>query len=371
MTWYYVDRLIMTPGPTDIPLRIRLAMIREVVNPDLDPSFMELYNEVVGKLGKLLNGSGYDIQVLLGEAMLGLEASIANLIKPGDKVLVVANGVFGEGFKDLVRMYGGEPIVWESDWRRAVDPNKFERILERNRDVKAVTIVHCDTPSAILNPVEELAKIADGHGVISIVDSVSAIGGVPIDLQRSKIDILIGGSQKVLNLPSGLTILAISGKAWEAIEKRDYQGFYLNLRLWRDMLQEGVFPYTHNDMLIRGLNESLDMIYEEGPENVYRRHRECRDYSWKMLQKLGLEPYPTNIESSSPTVTAIKLPKDIDEEKLRNTIWKKYGIMIAGSWGKLKGKIIRIGHMGTQADKNKLHTTYTALQKTLKQPKLL
>ena len=252
MTWYYVDKLIMTPGPTDIPLRIRLAMIREVVNPDLDPVFMELYKAVVEKLKKLVNASRYDIQVLLGEAMLGLEASIANLIKPGEKVLVVANGVFGEGFKDLVRMYGGEPIVWESDWRRAVDPNEFEKVLEKNRDVKAVTIVHCDTPSAILNPVEELARIADDYGVISIVDSVSAIGGIPIDVERGKIDILIGGSQKVLNLPAGLTILAISEKALEAIEKRDYQGFYLNLKLWRDMLKEGIFPYTHNDMLIRG-----------------------------------------------------------------------------------------------------------------------
>jgi len=369
MTWYYVDRLIMTPGPTDIPLRIRLAMIREVVNPDLDPSFMELYNEVVEKLRRLLNASGYDIQVLLGEAMLGLEASIANLIKPGDKVLVVANGVFGEGFKDLVKMYGGEPIVWETNWRKAVDPNEFERVLKKNRDVKAVTIVHCDTPSAILNPVEELAKIADDYGVVSIVDSVSAIGGVPIDLRKSKIDILIGGSQKVLNLPSGLTILAISGKAWEAIEKRDYQGFYLNLKLWRDTLQEGIFPYTHSDMLIRGLNESLNMIYEEGPENVYKRHRECRDYSWQILQKLGLKPYPENIESSSPTVTAIELPRGIEEEKLREQIWRNYGVMIAGSWGKLKGKIIRIGHMGTQADKNKLQTTYTALEKTLEQLK--
>ena len=363
----FTDRFILTPGPTEIPLRIRLAMIREVTNPDLDPEFMELYKGVTTKLRRLLGASKSDVYVMVGVAMLGLEAAIANLVKRGDKVLVVANGVYGEGFKDLVRMYGGEPVVLESDWRRAIDPSDVERTLERNRDVKLLTIVHCDTPSAILNPVEEVAKIARSFGVLTVVDAVSSIGGVPIDVDGSGIDILVGGSQKVLNVPPGLTIITISRNAWDEIERVKYEGFYLNLRLWREELdKEGIFPYTMSDPLIRALNESLNMIFEEGIDGVYERHRRVREAAWKALEAANLKPYPASINDSSPTVTAIEVPSVVNEEKLRELTWRKYGVMIAGSWGRLRGRVVRIGHMGVQASRNHLIIAFTALARALK-----
>jgi len=364
----FTDRFILTPGPTEIPMRIRLAMIREITNPDLDPEFMELYRGVITKLKKLLGASRSDVYVMVGEAMLGLEAAIANLVKRGDKVLVVANGVYGEGFKDLVKMYGGEPVVLEGDWRRAINPSDVERALERNRDVKVLTIVHCDTPSAILNPVEEVAKIARSFGVLSIVDAVSSIGGVPIDVDSSGIDILVGGGQKVLNIPPGLTIITISRNAWDEIERVKYEGFYLNLRLWREELdEEGIFPYTMSDPLIRALDESLNMIFEEGIDEVYERHRRARKAAWRALEVANLKPYPASINDSSPTVTAIEVPNGINEEKLRELTWRKYGVMIAGSWGKLRGRIVRIGHMGVQASRNHLIIAFTALTKALKE----
>jgi len=363
----FTDRFILTPGPTEIPMRIKLAMIRKVTNPDLDPAFMELYKGVTTKLRRLLGASKSDVYVMVGVAMLGLEAAIANLVRRGDKVLVVANGVYGEGFKDLVRMYGGDPVVLESDWRKAVNPSDVERTLERNRDVKLLTIVHCDTPSAILNPVEEVAKIARSFGVLTVVDAVSSIGGVPIDVDGSGIDILIGGSQKVLNVPPGLTIITISKNAWDEIERVKYEGFYLNLKLWREELDnEGVFPYTMSDTLIRALDESLNMIFEEGVSEVYERHRRAREAAWRALEAADLKPYPVSINDSSPTVTAIEVPNGISEEKLRELTWRKYGVMIAGSWGKLKGRVIRIGHMGVQASRNHLIIAFTALTRALK-----
>jgi len=363
----FTDRFILTPGPTEIPMRIRLAMIREVTNPDLDPAFMELYKGVTTKLRRLLGASKSDVYVMVGVAMLGLEAAIANLVRRGDKVLVVANGVYGEGFKDLVRMYGGDPVVLESDWRKAVNPSDVERTLERNRDVKLLTIVHCDTPSAILNPVEEVAKIARSFGVLTVVDAVSSIGGVPIDVDGSGIDILIGGSQKVLNVPPGLTIITISKNAWDEIERVKYEGFYLNLKLWREELdKEGIFPYTMSDALIRALDESLNMIFEEGVSEVYERHRRAREAAWRALEAADLKPYPVSINDSSPTVTAIEVPNGISEEKLRELTWRKYGVMIAGSWGKLKGRVVRIGHMGVQASRNHLIIAFTALTRALK-----
>jgi len=366
-TMFYTDRFILTPGPTEIPQRVRLALAKETTNPDLDPEFMEVYEGVRSKIKDLLNARKCDVYVMLGEAMLGLEASIANLVARGDKVLVIANGVFGEGFADLVKMYGGVPVVLEADWRRSVSVGEVDRALEKNKDVSIVTLVHCDTPSAILNDLREVGRVVKEHDALLVVDAVSSIGGVEVDVDGSGVDVLIGGSQKVLNLPSGLTILTVSESAWEKVEKVNYSGFYMNLRLWRDMLDsKKVFPYTMSDSLIYALSESLEMLFEEGLESVYRRHRLAQKASWAAAKALGLRPYPASIEDSSPTVTAIEVPKGVDEVKLREVAWGKYGVMIAGSWGRLQGKVVRVGHMGVQASRNHLIIAYTALAASLR-----
>ena len=365
---FYTDKLIMTPGPTEIPLRVKRAMLRESTNPDLDPSFLEFYNSVRRKISKLLKASKADIYIMVGEAILGLEAAIANTMRRGDKVIVVANGVFGEGFADIVRMYGGNPVLVSSEnWRRGVDLSELERALERNRDAELLTIVHCDTPSAILNDIREVARVADGFGVITIVDAVSSIGGVEVDFDNWKLGILIGGSQKVLNAPPGLTIMILRSDVWSKVERAGYNGLYMNLKLWRDMLDsKGIFPYTMSDTLVYALDEALNMILEEGVENVYARHAKAKEASWRALEALGLEAFPESMEYSSPTVTAINVPRGVDERRLRDHIWNKYGVMIAGSWGKLESKVIRIGHMGVQASRTYLIAAYTALARGLR-----
>lgn len=188
-----------------------------------------------------------------------------------------------------------------------------------------------------------------------------------IEADRAGVDILIGGSQKVLNAPAGLTILTVSEKAWEMIDRIGYESLYLNLKLWRDMLDsKGIFPYTFCDPLLYALDEALNMVLEEGVENVYRRHLAARRASWSALESLSLKPYPAALEDSSPTVTAIEVPEGVDERELRRTVWEKYGVMLAGSWGKLEGRVIRIGHMGVQASINHLVLAYTALARALK-----
>lgn len=150
---FYTDTFIMTPGPTEIPYRVRLALAKRTTNPDLDPEFLRVYNETRSMLRDILNVKKDSLYIMSGEAMLGLEAAIANTVRNGTKVLVIANGVFGEGFADLVKMYGGEPILVENCeecWRRSVDPSVINRELERHRDVEVVTLVHCDTPFPVL-----------------------------------------------------------------------------------------------------------------------------------------------------------------------------------------------------------------------------
>lgn len=364
MIKYYTDELIMTPGPTHVPLDIYKSLLTKAKNTDLDEEFIDFYNNLRKKFYKLLNFSKGDIYIMLGEAMLGLETAIANTIKENEKVLIIDNGVYGDGFKDLVKMYNGIPITMGLDWRKEADPNEVDRALEKNKDVETVTLVHCDTPSGMLNNLNEISKIVKSHGKYLIVDAVSSIGTTNIEFKN--IDIIIGGSQKALNVPAGLTIMALSEDIWDKIRNVNYQGYYMNLSLWKEMFDnKKTFPYTMNDTLIYALDTSINKLFEEGLDNVYKRHELAKKASLNALKELNLELYPEEERYSSPSVTAFLLPNNIEDKKLREMIRKKYGVMIAGSWGKLEGKVARIGHMGYQASLHNLLIAYSSLSKAL------
>ncbi|WP_291999461.1 alanine--glyoxylate aminotransferase family protein [Caldivirga sp.] len=358
------DTLIVTPGPTEIPHRILLAIAKRTTNPDLDPGFFKLYDEARLMLANMLGTEKRNIVIWVGEAMSGLEAAVANLIRGNDKVAVLSNGFFGDAFSDLVSSYGGIPLLHRVNYSTVLDPDKVASFLRNEaKEAKVVTMVHCETPSGTLNNLKELAKVIKSEGKLLIVDAVSSMGGVNIDVKWG-IDILIGGSQKVLNLPSGLTILAISDDAWGEIEKVNYKGFYLNIRYWKDAVERMEFPYTHSEPLVNGLVESLKMINEEGLSNVYSRHRSIAHGVVKAIESMGLKLVPDSEDYSSPTVTAFYAPNGLSDVKVREAALK-YGAFIAGSWGPLRGKVLRIGHMGYTASLSIMTSTLTALAKAL------
>ena len=361
---FVTDTLIATPGPTEIPHRVLLAMARRTTNPDLDPEFFRRYDEIRSMIAEMLSARKGNVVVWVGEAMSGLEAAVANLVRNGDKVAVLSNGVFGDAFADLVRAYGGVPIIHRVEYTKILDPDKVTQFLRSEaRDARIVTMVHCETPSGTLNNLRELAKAVKSEGKLLIVDAVSSIGGVEINVGWG-VDILIGGSQKVLNLPSGLTILAVSDEAWEAMERVDYRGFYLNIRLWRDVVEKMEFPYTHSEPLINGLLESLRMIREEGLENVYRRHKAVAKGVISAVEAMNLRLVPESENFSSPTVTAFYVPNGLSDVKVIE-VARSYGAFIAGSWGPLKGKVLRIGHMGYTASINAMTNAIVALARAL------
>jgi len=355
----YGERRILTPGPTALPQRVKAALVRETTNPDLDPRFFEEYRETVDMARRLIGAEQGRVYIWAGEAMLGLEAAVANSVKPGTKVLVVDNGVYGSGFADLVKMYGGRPVVMGLDWRLPADPAAVDRWLEKERDVEVVTLVHCDTPSALYNPLRELAKVAADHGVLLIVDAVSSIGADEILFDQWRVGVLIGGPQKALNAPPGLTILAVSKAALDRAREVGRETFYMNYFLWEEWLEKGGFPYTMPDVLIYALKEGLDKILEEGLSSVFQRHKAARLAARRAVEALGLKPYPQTLECTCPTVTAFKTP--IPAAQLRRHIWEKYGVLLAGSWGPLEGEVMRIGHMGVQASLDHLSTAVAAL----------
>ena len=353
---------IMTAGPTQVRENVRMARSLECTNQDLDQEFFDFYSETCGLLSKALHTEN-EALILGGEGILGLEAACASLTEPGDRVLVIDNGIFGKGFADFVRIYGGEPVLFTTDYHRPVEVEALSTYLEKDHDFKYATVVHCDTPSGVLNDVETISKILDTYGIMTVADSVAGMFGEPLNLSDSKIDILCGGSQKALSAPPGLTMLWVSDRAFRAMEARKtpIASFYANILLFKDYYEQKAFPYTMPISDIKGLRTALDNFFED--QEVYQRHARIADAARKALTAGGIKLY---LESGwSNTVTVLEVPEGITDQQLLYGMEKDYNIMISGCFDVLAGKVVRIGHMGENADPQKVSETLAALQGTL------
>lgn len=353
---------IMTAGPTQVRENVRIARSQECSNPDLDQAFFDFYRETCSLLSKAMRTENKAL-ILGGEGILGLEAACASLTEPGDRVLIIDNGIFGKGFADFVAIYGGNPVLFTMDYHKPVEIETLQSYLEQDHDFKYATVVHCDTPSGVLNDVEGISKILDSYGIMTVTDSVAGMFGEPLDLSDSKIDILCGGSQKALSAPPGLTMLWVSERAFRAMEDRKtpIASFYANILLFRDYYEQKAFPYTMPISDIKGLRTALNNFLED--EEVYQRHAGIAAATRKALTAGGIELY---LESGwSNTVTVLKVPEGITDQQLLHGMEKDYNIMISGCFDVLAGKVVRIGHMGENAYPQKVAETLTALQGTL------
>lgn len=361
-----MEKVILTPGPVEVSEAVRMAMAKPIVNPDLDSQFFDFYRQLCAKLQKVLH-TQEDVLVLNGEGILGLEAAVVNVVEPGDTVMVLDNGFFGRGFADFVTGCQGKVVFLSKDYNEAITAEDLEKALDQHPEVKVVTMVHCDTPSGMLNPIEELAKVCHRRGVVSIVDAVASMAGEKIMVDEWKIDILIGGSQKALSAPPGLTIMSISERAWQTIRNRKlpYGGFYLNLLIWKNgwLTHFKEFPYTQPVSDLYALDEAVNRVIEEG-EDLYIRHQRIASAVRQTLTRAGFEIMPRE-NCRAVTVTAFMVPEGLADEAFRNKLWKKYGVMIGGSWGSLAGKVWRIGHMGEGAKADKLYRFFDAFEKIL------
>lgn len=363
---YKANYLMMTPGPTMVRENVLKARCSFFGNPDLDPNFFTFYDKLCKKTGKLFGAKKAQTVIMNGEGMLGLDTACASLTEPGDKVLVISNGIFGEGFKGLVETYGGEVTLFKTDVKSTLDIDKLRIFLEKNKDFKYATVVHCDTPSGVLNNVEIICKILKSEGIMTVVDSVAAVGGVQLDVDEWGIDIALGGSQKVFSAPSGITIMTVSNDAWEAIENRKtpISSFYCNLSLWKNCVKEQLFPYTMPASDLIAFDVAIDNIYKEGVEKVRERHHTAAEYVRTRLMDMGIELYLKN--GYSPTVTAFCLPEGYDYKEVSNYLLHNFEVMIADSYSYLSNKVLRIGHMGENARFYRLDYTLKAIEKTLR-----
>ncbi len=353
---------LMTPGPTTMAENVCAKRGMNTVVPD--ENFFHYYQEACKMLSDMMNTKN-QAYILSGEGILGLEAACASLTEKGDRVLVIDNGIFGKGFADFVKIYGGESILFSSDYHRPIDCNELKAFLEKDSDFKYATVVHCDTPSGVLNDIEKICNLLKDYGIITVVDSVAGMFGEPVDVDKSKIDILCGGSQKALSGATGLTMLWVSEKAIEVMENRKtpISSFYANILIFNQAHQGRFFPYSQPVTDIYSLREALENVKND--KEIFNRHKIIAEATRKAVVKAGLDLYLEKGHSS--TVTVVKVPDGLTDKEILATLKDKYHVIMAGSFDILTGKVFRIGHMGENARVEKVAEALDVLTKTLEE----
>lgn len=354
---------MMTPGPTMVAENVRMARSMETGNPDLDADFYDYYKETCELYSSLLHTENESL-ILSGEGILGLEAATASLTEPGDRVLVLDNGVFGKGFADFVSIYGGKTVLYTTDYKRELETEPLRKFLENDSDFKYATVVHCDTPSGMLNDIAAICPLLKEYGILTVVDSVSGMFGNEVNVDASKIDILCGGSQKAISCPIGLTLVTISEDAKQAMEKRKTKiaSFYANLLTFKNYYENKWFPYSMPISDIYGLRQALENIKED--KDILKRHAEIAAKTREALIRAGLRLYAEN--GYSNTVTVFTIPGGVTASEILKTIKEDYGIMLAGSFDVMAGEVIRIGHMGYNCTEENMKQTLAALDAVLR-----
>lgn len=355
---------LMTPGPTEIASEVRFALSQSYTNPDLDPAFLDFYSETAEAFNAYVGNTGGETFLLTGEGILGLEAACASFIEPGDGVLVIENGIFGEGFNDFAKMYGAKTTVFSGDRHSALDPEAIEAFIEAKGPFKYATLVHCETPSGISNPVKAIGELLNRRGIISIVDAVSAIGGEAMSMEAYGLDVVLCASQKAFSAPVGITTVSLSPRALAILKARKtaIPGFYTNLKSWLGYKDEKWFPYTQPIHLLAAFRVALDQM---DPKRDVERHQRVAVALRQALSSAGLKLYAHSGHAN--TVTTVLLPQGVDFEDLQLALSETAGILVGGGFGFLSNQIFRIGHMGEGADVIKLKRLLSALDQCFMQ----
>lgn len=351
-------RMNLAAGPVEVTQQTLRDMSRPVLY-HYDPAFKELFTHA-GELLQQAFGTGYDVVILQGEAILGLEAAAASLIRPGDKVLNLVSGVFGKWFQDFIEKFGGETIEVAVGYDDAIDPDQVRKALNANPGVKFLSVVHSETPSGTHNPVKEIGAIAQEFGVLTMVDTVSGLGSEVLSPEDWNMDVAIAGPQKCLGGTPGLSLISISPAAWAAMEgvAKPLRGSFLSILDWKDAWLEGNrFPHTPSVSEMYALESVLAQNLAEGMERVAWRHQTIAKAAREGVKALGFELWPVREEIAASCVTAVKLPAGLDGDELIATMRHRYGVMISPGYGALNGKLVRLGHMGPSA-----HPTTLAAQ---------
>ncbi len=336
-----MKKRIFTPGPTPLPEEVRVSQVREIIHHRTS-EFSKIFEEVCQGL-KYVFQTKNDVLILTASGSGAMEAAVANLLSPGDKILVTTQGKFGERWTEIGEAFGLKVIPVDTRWGKAADPGKIEQKLVENDKVKAVFTQLVETSTGVVNDIQKIGKIVEKTPAVLVVDAISGLGAEPLLTDEWNVDVVVAGSQKALMLPPGLSFISLSEKAWKMVENSTLPRYYWDLKKAKNSLAKGQTPYTPAVSLICALRESLRLIREEGWDNVLKRHFLLAEATRRGVSALGLELFG---EPPSNVVTTIALPQNIDEKILRKKLREEFGVIVAGGQGELSGKVIRIAHLG-------------------------
>jgi alanine-glyoxylate transaminase / serine-glyoxylate transaminase / serine-pyruvate transaminase len=357
-------RLLLGPGPSMVHPRVLRALSAPLIG-HLDPAFLTVMNDIQTLLRYVFQTTNRFTIAISGTGSAGMEASIVNLVEPGDAVVVGINGVFGTRLASIVERCGGKAIRVEARWGECLDTLAIEEALRRSGPVKAVAVVHAETSTGAWQPLDSIANLCRQHGALFIVDAVTSLGGIPVDVDRIGIDVCYSATQKCLSCPPGLAPFTMSERALAAVKQRrtPCQSWYLDMSLIADYWEEGTRTYHHTApiSMLYALREALRLVEEEGLPSRYRRHQKNSEALIAGLQELGLSPLPP-AGQRLPMLNCVTVPAHIPEAEVRAQLLTEDGIEIGGGLGPLKGKVWRIGLMGESSTEAHVLTLLNALE---------
>lgn len=353
---------LLTPGPTPLPPEVCEALTRPIIH-HRTPAFQAVLKEATEGL-KYIFQTAEDVFILASSGTGAMEAAVVNLLSCGDTAITVEAGKFGERWTEICSKYGIRTEVIKAVWGKAVDPKEIENKLKANPDIKAVFTTHCETSTGVTNDIEAIGKIVKNSGAVLAVDAISGLGAIDLKVDAWSVDVCVSGSQKGLMLPPGLAFISLSKKAWEKNNQSKCPKYYFDLKTAKIALEKTDTPFTPAVSLVIALNEAIKMIRQDGLENIFSRHKKMADAVRLAAKALGLELFAPL--AASDAVTAVKVPQGIDGEKLVKTMRDTYGVTIAGGQSEMKGKILRIAHMGYIAEFD-IIIGIACLEKVLKQ----
>ena len=378
LTWCMEDwkisskrRLFMLPGPSE-PYPEILEKLQNRVLPHYGPDWDKAFSRVRKDLKKVFQTKG-GIILYPGSGEAATHMAVANTIKPRDRVITLTNGFFGDYINMAVEAFGGKSILMRESFGKAIDPEKVRKVAVKEKDAKAIFVVHVETSSGVENPIREIAEIAEETGKACIVDAIASLGGAELKMDDWNIDICLGYASKALGSIHVLSPTAVSKEIWDNIEEKSQYmtPYFIDFSAWKHMRWGGTHPVTMPTMNVLALGEAVKIALQEGLRNRWKRHDVAGKAVREGVRAMGLSVLPEE-ENAAGTITAVKVPKGA-ENRIRNLMMEKFNIMLGASLGGLvqgkatygKGELVRIGHMGVVASPEYVVPTLAALEQVL------
>ena len=331
------------PGPTPCPDEVLQAMARPMIN-HRGEEFGRILHEVTAKLKQLFQTGG-DVFLLTASGTGGLEAAVVNTLSPGDKVLSVAVGVFGERFTSIARQFGAEVIPLNVEWGRAADIDDIRRALASEPKIKALLVTHNETSTGVTNDLAAISSVVKEFDKLLLVDAISSLGSIELPADKWGCDVTVTASQKGWMVPPGLAMVSVSEKAWQAYDRAKMPRFYWDFKEAKNYLEKGQTPWTPVVSIVFALAVALDMMLQEGLANIIARHARVGRAAREGIKSLGLSLFAEE-KYASNTVTAVSASDGLDAKKLVKVMKEEHGIVLSGGQQSLAGRIFRIGHLG-------------------------